>query len=671
MNEKIAKFCYQLSFNSLVLVFLLTPVFFLPLTTDFFNFNKLILFFILTAISLLSWLVYNILSGIVRLTLSPLLLPLLLLVASVIVSTFFNHPNPEVWLTQTSLYIGILVYFLLTATLIQSSLQVKKILQYFITIGVTLALLGILSVLGAFTNLSLPAYLTAKNFSPAGSLLNLVSLLIIVLPLSLVFAFKSSLGPNKLKYFLASGILLSAIILTGYQVLPHKPYEAILLPQAASWSIAIDTLKTKFLFGAGPNNFLPQFNLFKPLNFNLTKYWAVNFTAAGNIYLQLLTTLGIFGLFSFIYLIIAWFKLIKRDPGTRITGTQLAVNCSLIATLILGLFIPFSNSIWIIFGGLLSLSVGLNKSKNLTKVKDILLSLNAVSLVEPYQPAPPVKPLSPSGLLPWFLALPVALGLIIFVFNLSKSYLGEYYFQQSLIAAEKNLGSETYNLQIKAIELAPTVDRYRVSYSNINLALANSLAAQSNLTDQDKQTVTTLIQQSIREARVATQLDPSRSGNWQNLANLYRQLINFANGADNFSSAAYIQAIQLDPSNPQLRLDLGGLMYSLERYDEAVDRFKEAVQLKPDMPNAYYNLSAGYQKQNKLLEAYQAMQQVAALIPSDSVDAPRIQTELNDLKAKLPKTSLPNQNLNATGSATLNQPSPLPAAPSNLPEIQL
>ena len=443
-----------------------------------------------------------------------------------------------------------LVFFLLFSTLIQSSLQVKKILQYVIAIGVILALLGILSVLGVFANLSLPAYLTAKTFSPTGSLLNLVGFLIIILPLSLVFAFKSSSGPNKLKYFLASKILLSALIIIGYQVLPNKPYEAVLLPKLTSWAIAVDTLKTNFLLGAGPNNFLTQFNLFKPIGFNLSKYWAISFTAAGNVYLNLLTTLGALGLGSLIFLLLSWFKLVKRDPGTRITSAQLAVNSSLAAIIILGLFIPFSPFLWIILTGFLALSVGLNKSKNLTKVKDVLLSLNAVALVEPYEPTPLAKPLSPSGLLPWFLALPLTLGLIITGYNFVQLYRGELYFQQSLIAANKNLGGETYNLQIKAIGLAPTVDRYHVSYSNINLALANSLASQANLTDQDKQTVTTLIQQSIREARTATQLNPLSSGNWQNLANLYRQLINFADGAQDFSSAAYIQAIQLDPANP-------------------------------------------------------------------------------------------------------------------------
>ncbi len=195
---------------------------------------------------------------------------------------------------------------------------------------VALGLLANLSVLGILSDLNLPAYLTAKTFSPAGSLLSLAIILLMTLPPALILAFKSQLGPNKLKYFLASGLILSTLILVGFQILPGRPYAAVILPQSTSWSIAIDTLKTNLFLGAGPANFINQFTLYKPLNFNLTPYWSINFTTSGNLYFQLLTTLGLLGLLTFGAVIYAWFKLIKRDPGTRITSTQLALTSSLI-----------------------------------------------------------------------------------------------------------------------------------------------------------------------------------------------------------------------------------------------------------------------------------------------------------------------------------------------------
>jgi len=196
--------------------------------------------------------------------------------------------------------------------------------------------------------------------------------------------------------------------------------------------------------------------------------------------------------------------------------------------------------------------------------------------------------------------------------------------------------------------------------------------AGGDLTDQDKQTIAQLVQQAVAEARTATQLNPNKSAAWANLANIYRQLINFAQDADQFSIAAYTRAVQLDPANPQLRLEFGSLFYSLKRYDEAVARFQEAAQLKTDFANAYYNLSHAYQDQEKFLEAYQVMQSVISLVPADSADAAKVQEELTNLQTKLPKTTAAETTTPVTEpAAQLTEPSPPPAAPKDFEPVNL
>lgn len=674
MNEKLARISKQVALTSLSLAFLLAPIFFLPITTDFFSFQKQTLFLALTSISLISWLIYNLATKTVRLTLSPMLLPLALFTAVAIISTYTSDPNPiDAWTGHTSLYLGLTVFYLLTTTLIRSSRQVRRLLNLFLTLAVFLSFWGILSTLGVFESLNLSAYLTAKNFSPAGSLLTLVSFLITALPLSLILAFKTrSTGPDKFKYFLSSGLIISAIILVGSQILPNQPFSPVLLPKLAGWSIAIDTFKSSVLFGAGPSGFFNQFTLFKPISLNLTNLWNIAFTTSANQYLHLMTTLGLAGIITFILIIAGWLKLSKRDPGTRITTTQLALQATIVTTLLLGLFIPYTTPLWIILIAYLSLSVGFNKSKNLTKIKDVILTINAITIVEPDSLTPsPKASEGPSNILPWLIAIPTLLGLILATISYSKIYAADYYFYQSFVAAEQNRGGETYNFQIKAIDTAPQIDRYHLAYSNTNLALANSLASQGDLTDQDQQTIAQLIQQAIREARLSTQLNPQKSANWTNLANIYRQLVNFAEGADQFSQASYIRAIQLDPANPRLRLELGGLLYSQEQYDLAIDRFQEAVQLKPDFANAFYNLANAYQQQNKTLEAYQAMQQVVALVPADSDDALQAQQELEALKSQLPPPQATVPTEPEPQPEELTEPSPAPQAPADFEPINL
>ena len=647
----IIKYSYRLALFFLMAVPAAIPLFYLPLTTDFYQFNKLVLFYVLTGLGLIAWLIYSIAAKTVRLTLSPALLPMFILAIAAAAATWLNPPRtPEIWLNHSGIYLAFPIYFLLATTVVQNAPQVKTALLL-ITGAIGLASLG-----------------AAANFNPAGPGLALIGLIVSWLPAGLVLALKTKSGLKKISYFLLSGLMLSGLILTGYPMFAGQAQQRpVLLPKPAGWSIAVDTLKTKLFFGAGPGRFSESFTRFKPIDLNLNNFWNINFTVSGNVYLELLTTLGMAGLAVFVWLILAAKKLVKRLPDTRITSSQLALILSLITQLSVGLVIPFTVINWVLFVSTLSLLVVTQKSKQSPQVKDVLLTLNAVSLVEPWEPTHDV---SRGQLLPWLLTAPAILGLILIFFNLTKVYAADYYFQQSLNAASQNQGKATYDLQIKTVDLAPRSDRYRVAYSNTNLALANSLSSAGDLSDQDRQTVATLIQQAIREARLATQINPNRAGNWANLANVYKNLVNFADGADQFAQAAYVRAIQLDPANPALRLDLGGLFYSQSNYDLARDRFAEAIQLKPNLANAYYNLSYVYQRQEKWLEAYQAMQQVAALVEPDTADGGKAVNELNDLAKKLPATA-PSGVEAATGSGQLAVPAPAPTAPPDLPEINL
>lgn len=642
MNEKLAQFSKNLAVFCLSAALILSPLFFLPLTTDFFQLNKQLMFTIFTILALISWLIYNYSQKTISLTLSPLLLPLFLLSSIAVTSSLINSPhNPEAWLTQPALLVTGLIYFVLAGNLIKTSQTVRKILHWFILSAFITAVLTILSTFNI---------LTPKSFNLTGSPLNLVTFLLSFLPISLIMAFKVNNGFKKLFYFLTSGAIIACLILVGYQLLPGHEFNPTLLPKLASWSIAIDTLKTKPFLGAGPNEFLNQFTQFKPISLNRTPYWSLNFNSSGSEYLQTLTTLGLLGLAALIYLVFGWYQLTKRLPGTRITSTQLAISLSVAIMFITAFFIPFSSFHWLILIGYLSLSVSLAKTKNLTKVKDVSLPHSVI--------------------LPLIISFPILALIGLFSFNAAKLYTGEIFFQQSLIAANANDGVKTYNLQIRAIKLNPNIDRYHVAYSNTNLALANSLSAKSDLTDQDRQTITQLIQQSISEGRNAVALAPKKASGWENLANIYRQLINFAQGADQFSVTAYSGSIQLDPANPALRLELGGLYYFLQKYDQAIPLFQQAIQLKPDYANAYYNLSHTLSQQQKYLDAYQAMQQVEALVSSNSADADTVRKELADLKTKLPKEATQVQTTN-TQPQTLTQPSPVPAAPKNFEPVKV
>ena len=271
-------------------------------------------------------------------------------------------------------------------------------------------------------------------------------------------------------------------------------------------------------------------------------------------------------------------------------------------------------------------------------------------------------------------AISAVLTLIIGIF-LGRIILADYFYAQSLVAAAANQGTQTYNLQIKAIGLNPDNDSYHVAYSQTNLALADALASQPNLTDQQKQAVVTLVQQAIREGRTATDLAPRRSANWENLSLIYRSLINFAQGADQWTEASLNQAINFDPTNPRLRLDLGGIYFAAQDYSTAAQLFNQAVSLKSDYANAHYNLAEAMKNLKMNSQAISELQLTASLIcqtSSPSSDCDQVNKEINNLSSPaatpsaVPVVATPSAQPKLATSSAVIKPLPKVATPIKL-----
>jgi len=213
--------------------------------------------------------------------------------------------------------------------------------------------------------------------------------------------------------------------------------------------------------------------------------------------------------------------------------------------------------------------------------------------------------------------------------------IADAYWRQSLLAASKNDGSMTYNLQIKAVGMNPYMADYRAVYSQTCLVLAQSFLAKENVTDEEKEKGSTLIQQSVREAKAAIGLDQKNADYWGNLAAIYRSLVGMVDGTADWSSQAYQQAIVFNPASPLIKLDLGGLFYATGNFESADRVFEEAVLNKQDYANAWYNWAYSAKGLNKLSEAINRLDQAIKLVPVDSSDYEKASGELSTWKKEL------------------------------------
>lgn len=613
---------------------LLLPIFFVPIFPNYFLLPKIII--IVLSLSIIFYI------EALRIPLSKETfwykndfdIPVILLTLAYILSGIFASDNKmEAFFLPgigTLIPILTLFYFFLNSLKFKEEQKIKNTLIFS-------SLLSNLFVIFSFLSLyklipQLPDEIKNETFSPMGSFLPLIVFNICILPISFSLFLKEKDSPRKILWGVINITILLGIIISSFQFFQKEKQNFFILPPKASWSIAIDSLKESPLFGAGPANYLTAFNRFKPIQLNQDKIlWNKKFTTASNFYLTSITETGGLGLFAWIVFFITVYRVWKKIERPEIK-TSLALILIILALL------PASLSLLLLLFILLSLA-------GQTSRFPILLS-----------------PYNTKNLAYKIPSLIASLLILVSTTTLNFFFLrwvwAEHLFYKSMKASIQNNVKETFDLINKTIRTNPYIDRYHIFNANITLILIQNILSkpQDQITDQDKQILVNLIQQAINEGKAAVALNKRRSENWEILARVYQNIINLAQGADNFAIQSLNQAIALSPFDPNLRIALGGIYYSMGNFEEAQKVFELAVLAKPDLANAHYNLAAALRERGQIDKAIKEMEIVISLVEKDSKDYNLATKVLENLKEKKKDTSIPQgESLSTPTSTTTSQ----------------
>lgn len=636
---------------ALYIVLLLFPVFVLSNYAAPYIVPKEILLTGGICLIIVLWVARMVIKGSFDFSVGKFDLGILLIAVSYILSTFLATPNKmEAFLLPgiTTFVAGAAVlYFLIN----QYDQKTKKMAGIAAFTGVLLlAVTSLLTTLEVFSKIpQLPAFIKDAAFNPMGGSFPSIILLgiFIVFSFGLLLTEKDSI--KKLFFGVSIAVLVFSSILLLGGMLPGKPESPKLIGPQTSWEVLVESIKRNPVFGVGPGNYLTAFNLFRPVTYNQTDLWQVRFTSASNYYFTAITETGFIGLFALAVLLVAVYKFIIKDlkftGGTEKVGESFE-KLSLVLALVLFAIFPIAPALLVYLFILLALL-----SKSELRAGHLNMSSSDTGFLSSRIPAIIVG-------VP-FLAVVVA----VFFFG-TKVLAAEATFKKALDGLSTGDAKTTYALMQSAINQNPQVDRYHASFAQVDLALASSIAAKKDVTDSDRSTITQLVQQAISEGKAAVTLNPGRSGNWEVLAQIYRSIMPFAQGADQFTIQTYIQATALDPVNPNLRISLGGVYYSLGKYDDAIDSFKLAVLAKPDLANAHYNLAVAYREKKDYDNAITEMNNVLALVAKDSQDYKLASEVLSDLEKNKAAAAGSSDNLKApqkNATSNIKPPITLPS----------
>lgn len=710
--------------------FFLLPSFYLTSTTEFTEYPKLVLTLFFAVSLLAAWGVKVLVARRITIVKTPFNLSLILLVIAVLLSTIFSvsqfvslYGQFNVWhFTLPELVAFVMIFFVLSS--VEDTKQAfRKYLFGFIFGATVVSLLVLLSYGNVFdgiaqegTRLSVLSVLAVDGFSPAGNTLStwyVLAIGVILLgslaklsfhkdgSLASVLPVLGSISIAKVFVYISLGITIMALLVTVSSYIPGAPVRFAVPAQLSlseSWRIASSAIRDNALFGTGPSTYNTAYNAYRSVQMNQGDEWNVAFHRAGNEYFTWLTTTGLVGVVLLLYFAAKVLRAAKRSLLSRKSQAQVGLPLegegirkmrATLAMLVVGTLIAyvFTASTLVIMGVfflimiLWMLAERVDDRDSMVSIADVNLEIvtDRLNMQTP-------RSFESSAALPFITGLLFIVISVIGGWYVLQDFRSNLAFAESLqLLVENKPARDIYNAQREAIALNNRRDAYRRAYANTNISTAQAIAAErgETITDSERQDVIQLVQQALREVRIATELLNRYSAqNWQIRGRIYQNLLGVAQGADRWALQAYQQAILLAPQDPQLRIDLGGLYFALATTNvqpgdqgdapgenvptvpetkqanllRAISAFQDAVRLKADLANAHFNLAAAYKEAGRTDLALQELQTTQSLLEEGNEDYKRVSEEI----AKLQVSPTPTPAVSDETPAISPSPTPTP-----------
>ncbi|GIK84513.1 MAG: hypothetical protein BroJett025_11350 [Patescibacteria group bacterium] len=619
----------KVSLFSVLAIGVLSTLLLVPVTDSFIEHSKLYTLLFGALVVLFLFIVKTFKERAVRVSVSPVSGALLLFALATVAATFFTSDYPvEGLLGLGGLFLSTSVIALLGGSIMPKDVA-SKFLCTLTGTSVALTVLSILQMLGfgpaqlinRTMGFELPSSL---NFNLAGS--PFIALQVVGLTLVAVLAHVVSTKKLSKFYAVTLPVLVIGTGLFAWSLLPGKETTLVLPSFSASWSVMLDTIRApkSALIGAGVSAYRNAYQIFKPIWINGTQNWAVSFTQATMMPLTIVTTMGIIGLLTWIFVVVKFFRYHKTT-----SASSKALGVFIGASFLLNLLLPF-NTVVLTLQAIAIACLIANESHRLPLLQ--MQTLRFKMLNKPETLNLNKKPMN----IPLYIGTGISLVVILAMgYLVTRSAQAFAVMFQSSQAMANNDVVKAYELQQKAVQLNPYYDVFRRRYSATSALIAIALSNKAEITEAEKQQVSALLQQSVSEARAATTLDAAESQNWSNLAQIYNNLIGVSEDAVNWTVQSYVSAIETNPTDPLLRLDLAAVFVGQKAYQQALSIYDQAVNLKADLAISHYRrgeMLELVETPDAYREARLSYQRALALLPANSEDYVAVTTKIEDLE---------------------------------------
>ncbi len=365
----------------------------------------------------------------------------------------------------------------------------------------------------------------------------------------------------------------------------------VALDQSSSWMIAKDALKERLIVGSGPATYGYDFSLYKPDSLNKGLQSSFRFYQSGNLFLEMLTTVGVVGGFFFlifflVFLGVGFVGLSREKERNKIFS--LGIWASALVFVVAIFRMPIEGPIFIYGMLLLFLAIPVLLEESGQGEDAIRLSLKA----------------SPKFALALaFIFMVVSAGVAFLFAFVGKAFLADVRAGQASRLASVEVNSDALASMARSLSLMPYEGRYYAALGQMYMSLVNTEAAkpeeERNL-DMIKSTVERSVIPLVDEA---TKRMPNDVLVYEVSGQVYENVSLLAGSDPDVlarTSEVYHRALDLEPKNPNFYVKLGLIDRVLANRDdkksartdllnEAKSYFDTALEKKPDFTAGYLN----------------------------------------------------------------------------------
>lgn len=337
-----------------------------------------------------------------------------------------------------------------------------------------------------------------------------------------------------------------------------------------TWQIAKETLAKSPIIGSGLNRFLHSWFLFKPALFNTTSFWNASFDSGFGFIPTFLVTSGMLGA-------LAWLSFI----GMFLFGAMKYTVSFSAKNNLAQIFFILSSYLWI-FAVIYNPSIAV-MSLAFVFTGIFIGSLASSKTIKTYElhflQADPRMSFGIILLLVALIAGSVGTG-----YAYSKKFISLYHFERANQLISKGASGQVENEIIKAI----TLDSNDFYYRSLSMFYFQKFTGIASAGDKNQmQELQELLNKSEASAQAAVLFDKTNYSNWLNLAEFYRSSARLGiKGSYESASAAYKEALALNPKNPGLYLEAADLELIHGNILGAQANLSQALKLKPDYKEA-------------------------------------------------------------------------------------